>query len=112
MIITDDRLSNFVINLECLSACALNDAFTNEIFETNGYLHAPGSTLSHLWEMRLHGYTATGASPEETFLNWRRMAKHAPTIPTIEDDGFVTVHPTLKPENSRQILKDRHDLQI
>jgi len=72
-----DRLTTFLINLECLDAEERKDAIANEVLETGGvYVPPPnGDTwASHVFEINLHGVSAMGATEEETIRNWTKYA--------------------------------------
>lgn len=91
-----NRLAQFLSTLDRLSPVALQDAVVNEVIETGGSYCPPppeGSDAwaSHLFEIALHGVTATGMSEAEAIRNWRKAAQAI--CPTSEADGFLTVHP-------------------
>lgn len=73
-LILHSRIGRFLINLECLDIAGRHDAVVAEVHETNGHFHAPSGRLSHLWDLRLHSITASGASVEEAIANWKRLA--------------------------------------
>lgn len=89
------RLAAFLQNLDHMSAEGQQDAFINEVIENFGSFTPPSGDRSHQWELQLHGITASGANEEEAIANWKRLAlKQHPPEEDIEDDGFITVHPT------------------
>lgn len=88
-----NRALTFLHNLDRLSVQGQQDAFVNEVLESNGCFTAPKHDRSHLWELCLHGINATGATEEEAIANWKRLAHKPRAQPPVEDDGFVTVHP-------------------
>lgn len=89
----NDRLTAFLLNLECLDSAGQKDAFMNEVMENGGSYVPPADAAqsSHLFEIALHGVNAYGASEDEAIRNWTKAAKAV--APLIEDDGFITVHP-------------------
>jgi hypothetical protein len=89
----NDRLTAFLLNLECLGMAGQKDAFMNEVMENGGTYVSPdlAAGMSHLFEISLHGVNAYGGSEEEAIRNWTKAAKAV--APLIEDDGFITVHP-------------------
>ena len=89
-----NRAAIFTQSLEHLSAIGLRDAFINEVMETHGRLDPPTGDLSHLWELELHGCTANGSTEEEAIANWKRLISKSAQGEDIENDGFITVHPT------------------
>lgn len=89
----NDRLTAFLLNLECLCIAGQKDAFMNEVMECGGSYVPPASAAqsSHLFEISLHGVNAYGGSEEEAIRNWTKAAKAV--APLVENDGFITVHP-------------------
>lgn len=89
----NDRLTAFLLNLECLDMAGRRDAFMNEVIETGGSYVPPADAAqsSHFFEIALHGVNAYGASEEEAIRNWTKAAKAV--APLVEDDGFITVYP-------------------
>jgi hypothetical protein len=86
-LILNDRLRQFLINLECLHCAGQHDAVVAEVMETNGSFDAPSGRRSHLWDLHLHGISSTGASAEEAIANWKRLAHAtAPLVPATDDE--------------------------
>ncbi len=50
------------------------DLVANEVIETGGTYTRPGGTLSHLFEISLHGIHATGLTEEQAIDNWMKCA--------------------------------------
>ena len=73
----NDRLTAFLLNLECLDIAGQKDAFMNEVMECGGSYVPPvdAAQSSHMFEIALHGVNAYGASEEETIRNWTKAAK-------------------------------------
>lgn len=90
-----NRLSAFLLNLECLSADGQMDAFVNEVMETFGRFDPPAGDRTHRWELYLHGISADGTTEEEAMANWKRLARQTCSLDGTEDDGFVTVYPPI-----------------
>ena len=87
-LILHDRMHSFLINLECLDRAGQHDAVVAEVLETYGLFRAPSGRRSHLWQLDLHGISATGASDEEAIANWKRLA-HATAPLCTAQDGAV-----------------------
>ena len=65
----------FLRRTKARSAEGLFDTFHTEIRETFGALVPPRGDHSPLWELTLHGITATGATEREAMANWQRIAQ-------------------------------------
>ena len=72
-----NRLAAFLTNLECLDDAGQRDALVSEIVETGGRYDAPPETphALHLFEIRLHGVSASGTDEAEAFRAWKRAAR-------------------------------------
>lgn len=72
-----DRLSAFLLNLECLDMAGQCDAFMNEVMECGGSYVPPAGDdwSSHLFEISLHGVVAYGSSEDEAIRNWKKAAR-------------------------------------
>ncbi len=95
-----DRLTCFLLNLECLDMAGQEDAFVHEALETGGtfplpcdddYFDMPALVID------LHEVRALGRSLSEAIRNWKKAARERAPLP--EDDGFITVYPPF--ENPR-----------
>lgn len=88
-----DRLTAFLLNLECLDAAGQKEAFECEALETGGsfakidHIAFDGSTFV----VSLHGLTIAGQDEDHAIRTWKTAA-YART-PMVEADGFITVHP-------------------
>lgn len=83
-----DRKRQFLDHLELLGPKARAESFMNEALETGGSYIPPreGDGLaSHLAEINLHGFSASGASEEEAQRNWMRMARRAMPYDTLAE---------------------------
>ncbi|MGH1447406.1 MAG: hypothetical protein ACRBBO_15335 [Cognatishimia sp.] len=72
------RSRQFLDHLELLGPVARTESFMHEALETGGsYVPARDGDdwASHLAEIDLHGFHASGASEEEAQRNWMRMAR-------------------------------------
>ncbi|QOL81100.1 hypothetical protein [Pseudooceanicola spongiae] len=71
-----NRLAAFLTNLECLDIAGQRDALVSEIVETGGRYDAPPETphALHLFEISLHGVSASGADEADAFRAWKRAA--------------------------------------
>lgn len=90
-----DRLTMFLLNLECLDTTGQRDAFINEVMETDGDYDVPNmadSSASHFVELSLHNIVAYGTSEEEALNNWKHIARKS-LDHLVEDDGDITIHP-------------------
>lgn len=75
-----DRLTSFLLNLECLDCSGQRDAVINEIIETGG-TYTPARPQgdrdtwgSHLFEISLHGVYGSGQCEDEAIRNWKKVA--------------------------------------
>ena len=97
-----DRLTSFLLNLECLSISGQIEAFINEVIETDGIYTAPlkgDDTNRHMFEVNLHGIYAFGETETAAITLWKSVARAALDM-MVEKDGFITVHPPFpKPRN-------------
>jgi len=86
-----DRLTQFLISLECLGTEGQRDAFANESIETGGtYLRPDDSPhTTHLFEIDLHGVSATGGSEREVVRNWKHAARHFVPVIDAEIAGLL-----------------------
>ncbi|QOL82796.1 hypothetical protein [Pseudooceanicola spongiae] len=71
-----NRLAAFLTNLECLDTAGQRDALVSEIVETGGRYDAPPETphALHLFEISLHGISASGRDEADAFRAWKRTA--------------------------------------
>lgn len=86
-----DRLTAFLLTLECLDPAGRTDAFMNEVMECGGTYVAPqpDDRTSHLFEIALHGISGWGASEEEAIRRWTKAARAgAGDIPITIDPPF------------------------
>ncbi len=85
-----DRKRQFLDHLELLGFAARTDSFINEALETGGSYISPregDGWASHLTEVNLYGFSASGASEEEAQCNWMRMARRAMPCDTLAEDA-------------------------
>jgi hypothetical protein len=102
-----ERLAAFVTGLDKIDAEdteTLKDAFMNEVIENGGTYKPPGDNQRCMFEISLHGITASGLSELIAIRNWRMTATVALVNAgndEVEDDGFITVHPAYSTSPSR-----------
>ena len=89
----NDRLTTFLLNLECLDIAGQKDAFMNEVIECGGSYVPPADAAqsSHLFEIALHGVNAYGGSEKRRSVtglrqhgrmpHWARPDARASTTP-------------------------------
>lgn len=97
------RLHGFIASLEYVNSIEeKQNAFMRECQECGGsYTPAhPDQAGSHLFEIKLHGESASGSSDEEVMRNWLRVA--TAKLAMTEDDGFITVHPPMNTWDKQQ----------
>ena len=72
-----NRLAAFLTNLECLDTAGQRDALVSEIVETGGRYDAPPEMphALHLFEISLHGVSASGHDEADAFRAWKRAAR-------------------------------------
>lgn len=89
-----ERLSSFLINLECLDAAGQRDAFVNEILETGGSYTAPrgNEQVNHLFEIALHGIIAYGSCERAAIREWVKSAREHILVRDIETETSITIH--------------------
>jgi hypothetical protein len=99
-----NRLNAFVYSLNGRDDETLKDAFMNEVIENGGTYKPPADDQRCMFEISLHGITASGLSELIAIRNWRMTATVALVNAgndEVEDDGFITVHPPYSRPPSR-----------
>lgn len=106
-----ERLAAFVSGLDKIvpeDTETLKDAFMNEVIENGGTYAPPHDDQPFLFEISLHGITASGLSELTAIRNWCIAATARllnPDLSEVEVDGFITIHPPLGPrENAGEVI--------
>lgn len=89
-----NRLTAFLMGLECLDRHGRRDAMMNEVIENGGAYVVPNDDDlcgTHLVKITLHGVTASAANEDEAIRYWAKIARSY--MPDFDDDsadgGFV-----------------------
>lgn len=69
-----DRLSQILTTAEVAGRSARRDLIANEIIECGGTYTPAKPNLSHVFEISLHGVSATGFDEDEAISNWIKNA--------------------------------------
>lgn len=72
------RVRDFLAQINrCTSLGELHDAFHNETIETGGNFLIPkgGVPASHMFEISLHSLSAFGATEEDAYAQWVKLAE-------------------------------------
>jgi len=69
-----DHLPRLVAKMRTEDNATRRDTMMREMMETGGTWVSPRGSTTHLFEIQLHGITATGHSEDEAITNWIKNA--------------------------------------